>query len=75
MEAVEYFKNACNSQRKQQSHDGKFYAITTVDEVGIKEFKKDEIQLQTHYGYFKNQRDCQECIDYFKEQIDQLEID
>lgn len=74
-EAVEYFKNACNSQRKQQSHDGKFYAITTVDEVGIKEFKKDEIQLQTHYGYFKNQRDCQECIDYFKEQIDQLEID
>lgn len=36
---------------------------------------KDEIQLQTHYGYFKNQRDCQECIDYFKEQIDQLEID
>lgn len=52
-EAVEYFKNACNSQRKQQSHDGKFYAITTVDEVGIKEFKKDEIQLQTHYGYFK----------------------
>lgn len=66
---------ACNGQRSQQSHDGRFYAITTVDEVGIKEFKKDEIQLHTPYGYFKNQRDCQECIDFFKEQIDFLEID
>ena len=74
-EAVEYFKLACNGQRSQQSHDGRFYAITTIDEVGIKEFKKDEIQLQTPYGYFKNQRDCQECIDFFKEQIDFLEID
>lgn len=74
-EAVEYFKNACNGQRRQQSHDGKFYVITTVDEVGIKELKKDEIQLQTSYGYFKNKKDCQECIDYFKELIDQLEID
>lgn len=74
-EAVEHFKNACNSQRSQQSHDGKFYVITTVGEVGIKELKKDEIQLQTSYGYFKNKQDCQECIDYFKRQIDNLEID
>lgn len=72
-EAVEYFKNACNGQRSQQTHDGKFYVITTVDEVGIKELNKDEIQLQTSYGYFKNKQDCQECIDYFKTQIELFE--
>ena len=72
-EAVELFKNSCNNQRSQQTHDGKFYVITTVDEVGIKELNQDEIQLQTSYGYFKNQQDCQECIDTFKELIESLE--
>lgn len=30
--------------------------------------------MKSNYKHI-NQRDCQECIDYFKEQIDQLEID